>query len=481
MSSQTGAAVLNAAWIGQDFGAGNETEVTSFSIRQYGNSAVRVTSVHVEHSDNGTNWTQLQNMAVANNANTNTYTLNNSANHRYWRLRAGTATSQGWGWVVNEVEFFSGTGGAGGGVGTLSIIGRDYAQYSDQVTVAADGSYSVNLPYSASGTNQVSLVLDTATDYVCSCPAGCTYSSVNAPLSGLDFYITDAREAWFQAIGGGIAALASQGTVLTNPIPAGCSGSCKPYLLTRSGAVAGSSGVMVTGGGSIDLSRETGEQTLQLDEDNARVIGRVSPKIAQENYAYFQRLYKFPANPTSDFTTTGTDAAKPTGTPVNAGVEAFYHNDDLTILDPWQIDAGESIVIFVAGDLNINNTILVAQTGFLAFIVQGDIIIDSSVGHVDPTAGTAGNSVVEGVYVANGKLLLPTRGTAAGGDYKFVGEGTFVGWGGVELDRDYADTGTRGTLNTSNPAEVFRYRPDFVVRAPSRLKVPRYTWREVAP
>jgi hypothetical protein len=305
---------------------------------------------------------------------------------------------------------------------------------------------------------------------------------VNSPLSGLNFYITDIRLPWFQAIGGSVAAFGAEGVVINDPIPSStCTGSCKPYLLTRNGTTASSSGLLLTGGGSADLSAETGQQTLQVDEDDTRRVGIVNAKIAQQNYEYFYKLYKFPPSPASDFGSGAPDAAKPTGAPVNANVNAYYHGGDLTIQDPWQVDALESRVIFVDGDLNLKNTVLVAPTGFLAFFVSGDIIIDANLGHTDPTAPTSGNSIVEGVYVANGRLLLPSRGEDAGGDYKFVGEGTFVGWGGVELDRNYADTATRGLLNNTNPAEVFRYRPDFLVRSPQELKVARTEWREVAP
>lgn len=479
-SRQVGAAVNGVSWIGQNFGAGNEKEIRKITVRQYNNSLNRVTSVYVEHSDNGTNWTTLQTLALTNNGNTNAYFLNASSNHQYWRLRAASGVGSGRVWAVHEIEMFE---ISAVDLGTLTVTGQDYQQYSDQVTVLPDGTYSINLPYSNTGTNQVSLVIDNAADFICSCPIGCSFSGVNAPLAGLDFYITDAREPWFQTIGGSVAALGSEGTVLTDPIPNTCASDpdCTPFMMSQRDDQASSSGLVLTGGGDVDLDRDTGLQTETLDEDNTRRVGKVNSRVAQERYEYFYRLYKFGASPTSDFGETAVDAQKPTAAPVNTAVNAYYHNGDLTILDPWSIAAGETVVIFVDGDLNVKNTVLVELTGFLAFIVRGDIIFDANIGHVDPTAPTANDSIVEGIYIANGILSLPSRGAAAGGDYKFVGEGTFVGWSGVELDRNYDDNVTRRTLNNTNPIEVFRYRPDFIVRAPDEMRVPRILWREVAP
>ncbi|MEW6718061.1 MAG: hypothetical protein AB1345_11235 [Chloroflexota bacterium] len=66
--------------------------------------------------------------------------------------------------------------------------------------VGADGSYSV--AGVSSGTGQtVSLTIGDPSQWVCSCPSGCSYGGVLAPKSGLDFFVTNQREAWFQTEG----------------------------------------------------------------------------------------------------------------------------------------------------------------------------------------------------------------------------------------------------------------------------------------
>jgi hypothetical protein len=79
---------------------------------------------------------------------------------------------------------------------------------------------------------------------------------------------------------------------------------------------------------------------------------------------------------------------------------------------------------------------------------------------------------VAGVFIANGQLNV--QGGAAGGDLPFVGEGTFVGWQGVVLGRQY----TPLSNNDTNPTEFFRFRPDFVINVPARMTRPLYTWQE---
>ena len=68
------------------------------------------------------------------------------------------------------------------------------------------------------------------------------------------------------------------------------------------------------------------------------------------------------------------------------------------------------------------------------------------------------------------------RKSSDGSDSELNAQGTFVGWGGVTLCRDFEDT-----RNNTNPIEMFKYRPDFLLSIYKYLKKPIYSWREVAP
>jgi hypothetical protein len=116
---------------------------------------------------------------------------------------------------------------------------------------------------------------------------------------------------------------------------------------------------------------------------------------------------------------------------------------------------------------------------------------DESVKCADGGYKEKGN--VQGVFIANGQITVrsnakgisyyspsfyPSRLASVGSkqcpggssfvpDKKFVGEGTFVGWGGVNLDRTF-DDGCSFTKawHDRSPTEVFNYRPDFLKNAP---------------
>jgi hypothetical protein len=114
----------------------------------------------------------------------------------------------------------------------------------------------------------------------------------------------------------------------------------------------------------------------------------------------------------------------------------------------------------------IEELITVDEGGFLAFIVSGNIIVDSSEGHTN-LSDTVGN--IEGVYVADGSIIISSNGEV---DKRFVGEGTFVGWTNVNLMRNFNSEEANGAY----PTETFVYRPDFVRCTPEKMKHPQVIW-----
>ncbi|MBI4035093.1 MAG: hypothetical protein HY381_01695 [Candidatus Chisholmbacteria bacterium] len=59
---------------------------------------------------------------------------------------------------------------------------------------------------------------------------------------------------------------------------------------------------------------------------------------------------------------------------------------------------------------------------------------------------------------------------------KLILGGTWVGWQGVNLKRDF-----KTDRNETEPAEVFRYRPDLIANVPLYMKRASLVWEEVAP
>lgn len=307
----------------------------------------------------------------------------------------------------------------------------------------------------------LTLVPDTS-QYRCTCPAGCTLSGLSVPSIGNNFFLARSAQAWWQTQNGLVYAGGAMGNAIVSFVPE--TAVTGAYLsLKNSVSTLSSSGIAITGGGDIDSTLEitTKYSRLREDTEQARVIGS-RYEGARESYQYFYMVYSMGSSPTADFTN-----SKPTIPPANG--RAYYGAGNQTIDTNWDVSSGENLVIFVNGNLTIDANIVVEEGGFVAFIVSGDITFSNTLGSSSPS-DTA--STVEGVFIGN-RIIV--QGGLTGGDLKFIGEGTFVGWSGVQLQRTYANS----TDNDSYPTELFRFRPDFVMNIPDRMTRPIISWQEV--
>lgn len=187
--------------------------------------------------------------------------------------------------------------------------------------------------------------------------------------------------------------------------------------------------------------------------------------------------------------------------------ESFNLNETNNFL----VQNGESVVVFINGDLIIDNqgeldntaiTKVARKTiftdgGFLAFIVNGDITINSTVGKIiDPNqtgliqAVTYSNTHLEGVYLADETITVNSQANDGlnGGypDRKLIAAGTFIGLLDIDLNRRADDPSDPGTVyykiqNSYQALENFIYRPDLLINWPDELKSSIINWREVAP
>jgi hypothetical protein len=152
-----------------------------------------------------------------------------------------------------------------------------------------------------------------------------------------------------------------------------------------------------------------------------------------------------------------------------------------------QVGADEKIIVFVEGNLtirggtagqNMANKITVSpDNGFLAFIVRGDITIESTVGTTD-TKQIA--PVIEGMYFANEELIIEDTSDATS-DKKFIGRGSFIGLDGVTLQREFDSTADifDSEKNSYSPVEQFIFSPSLVVATPNMLRKPDLKWQEI--
>lgn len=273
--------------------------------------------------------------------------------------------------------------------------------------------------------------------------------------------------AWWQVWGGSFAAESDFGYVIRSAIPdmgVCIEPNCYPYLSTTDRAdTANSDGFPLIAGGEVLANGQISDREEQV------FVAGTSRTRFRETYSYFYSKYSLGFSPIDDYSGSDGDALEPV-----ASKEAYFHSGDMTIQSPWDVTDGESHVIFIDGDLNIEDPlavgelITIAEGGFLAFIVSGDINIADSVGNYN-LANTTSN--IEGVFISDGTLTIESNGAM---DKRFICEGTFVGWTDVELLRDYEDE----ALNESYPTETFVYRPDFVKNTPEKMKRAQILWQE---
>ena len=366
--------------------------------------------------------------------------------------------------------------------GTVSVTGSNQVgSYSDATSFTATGEflspYQLRLPhatYSSAGKNRVGISLSNP-NWACTCPAGCNYNfTLLAPQSNVNFYVSPTADAWWQVEGGPIAAFAEVGRAISSIVPEFCiPPACSPYLIVNQND-EDSEGYALTGGGSVS-------NTSNLDESGHNWVARMrSAPERRQDYQHFKILALLPTNPNSDFGSgliTSLDKPDKGQDMVNGDqARAYFHQGEAVIDSPWQIDSDEKLVVMIDGDISIEDPITVDTGGFFMLVASGNITFDASLGTDDLNSPDA---QVEGVFVADG--ILKVESTETGGDKRFIGEGTFVGWSGVKLERDYDDGAGRRALNNLSAVEYFRYRPDFITAAPEEFMRSRYSWQQVNP
>ncbi len=347
---------------------------------------------------------------------------------------------------------------------------------------------------------------------VCACPSAtdannpyrCSYFSNSDDETGVDFYLKPYNEtdAWFQTFGGNVFARNSISSII--PITS-ClsSGTCTANLIDSINSNSLSSGFslvstsdntsILTSDG-LNQSRDYINSSDRNTNQNSYATGS---QISQYDYDYYYKKLAGDVNFNLTNTSIDLDTLRADAT-WQSGTNIICTAGDLNLNDRqnWAVNSGDNVIVLVNGNLNISDNsptsdpyklTSVAEGGFLAFIVNGNIVIDPSVGHyIDPksptiVAVTNENANLEGLFMADGILQIQGQSAPTIPDFKFIGAGTFIGWENVELNRDF-DDGNRGkALNGSQAVENFLFRPDFVQNFPEELKVVSKNWHEQAP
>lgn len=326
-------------------------------------------------------------------------------------------------------------------------------------------------------------------------------------------YITQQNiSGWWETIGG----LAYANT-LSNPLPLDASNNplvcgatdhrCAPYV-SRSPSFTQSLTAGLPLGGSLSFARGWAAErptTSQYADTLASTYSQVLKRKGGFAYDHFLSLISEDKRTALTRTTLNalSDLSAAAGKPNYFVMSGSLRIDPSTAIS---VGSGQRYIIFVPGDLtiannsnNLSQVLSVANGGFIAFFVKGDIIIEPSVGKAFtgrsntsmPNAENSGigssssntSADVAGIYVADGSITIQGNGIAAEPDRRFIGEGSFVSKTAIELKRTYSRDATNldwtKILAGFTPTEVFRHRPDIVLATPSELKQGIIQYQEI--
>jgi cysteine-rich repeat protein len=165
----------------------------------------------------------------------------------------------------------------------------------------------------------------------------------------------------------------------------------------------------------------------------------------------------------------------------------YYHPGDFALnvsnIGDWNITDRTIVVIgtpatpanlvITSPGLLPSGGMQLADDAFIAFIVNGNIIIDPSIGNDIVANPTDEATNIAGLYFStDGSIIVQnTTDPITRPEKRFVGYGTFVGCNGVTLERDFD--------NNTNKTEIFRYNPNLPLTIPNILREAHVTWQEM--
>lgn len=270
------------------------------------------------------------------------------------------------------------------------------------------------------------------------------------------------NKAWYQTQGGDVH---SQGDISSRIIGS------QFFSMTQGTPPQEYHGLVSMGGTTYAFGASC--NTNLISEKRWLVTGEAySPFTSSSSpYAYFYKKVGSPT--TANFTGSFNEIT---------GGGVFFASGNVTLTsaggNKWKNNFPNNLkaIILVYGNLNIQTDIRVPVGGFLAFIVSGDINIKGTLG--DKVAGNT-TPHVQGMYIADGTIKSNSDNDNSG--MRLVGAGLFYGRTGVEMTRDLRNDPLSTVHNYDTPAELFIFRPDFVINAPQILWGSNLSWMEVAP
>lgn len=352
-------------------------------------------------------------------------------------------------------------------------------------------------------------VLPDDTSYSCTCPNDCIYALTVPPdveygdvAISRNIYLSNFTDSWWQVVGGNAFVNGMLKSIVPDHLctsPTCLAGVFLP-LPSQSAFTSGFPFLHGTNLNSISTHQNATENLANIHLSGQRTNSQSADGLVlgftptDLNYNYF---YQLATNNGTINNVTSLDLAQwradtnhntqgLTIFKLPTGDQTINQNNNLFVQN------GERVVIFVDGNLTIENNPFVSgqkittvnQGGFLGIFVSGDIIIEPNVGTALDTGNpanitpvTLSNTHLNGVFFSDGTLTI--EGDTSYPNYKFIGAGTFIGKTSVTLGRQTNDD--TKIHNSYQALESFIYRPDLLVNWPNELKSSIINWREVAP
>ncbi|MFZ2024765.1 MAG: hypothetical protein WAV51_00585 [Microgenomates group bacterium] len=286
---------------------------------------------------------------------------------------------------------------------------------------------------------------------VCVSTNGGAYAQNNAgtlTANGvLDFVIAYLpQNGWVQTVGGDAYAASS----IVSSIP-----STITTYFNLAGAM-GDAG-MVSYGSDYDFALDYADFGETLVSEKQWLVQRTTTKTNYYEHFATQMDVAGSATPLE----TLVNISKPTTCTSSPCV--YYANGDMTTdaASTWAIGATEQTVLFVNGNVTINNNITIASGGFFAIVASGNITLDPAV------------TELHGIYIASNATNNAVF-SSGNGSTQLVVTGSVIA-DNFALERDLV------SLNATAPGEIFMFNPQLLFTMPDTMKETPYVWQEVAP
>jgi len=276
-------------------------------------------------------------------------------------------------------------------------------------------------------------------------------------------------EPWYQIIGGNVTTNGDLKSQMPN---------CSAGIVVGSETVACEDKLILDGPGGYPGIATYANNIDVVDGSGTGTNGHVSSTDWNANTSFSAAIYDykyFEDKIPDDVTVNDLPGVIPAvevqsgGTTDSGGYTWFKRNGDLDILTPVVMPSGRKVVIFVDGDLYIQNRLVGADTLdslFLVF-VSGNIYVSPSV------TTPIGTPAIEGIFFTDGNF---NTGTDVA---ELHVKGAVVALGEIQMERN------RGLVNPFQnlygPSEYFEFAPEAFLNYPPDLIPNILSWKEVLP